>query len=145
MITIKVHRLSEGAILPRRATVDSAGFDLFACLNEDMFIEPSQTILIPTGIALEIPPGYEAQVRPRSGMVLKQNFLIPNAPGTIDADYRGEIKVLGSNRGHNTLRITPDQRIAQLIFQKLPAIKLEEVDTLTSTKRGSGGFGHSGS
>ncbi len=145
MINIKVVKLCQEAILPWKATPDSAGFDLYSCLDEELVIPPSQTVLIPTGIVMEIPPGYEGQIRPRSGMVLKHTFFIPNSPGTIDADYRGEIRIIGSNWGTEDIIITHGQRVAQIVFHQVPQITLQETDSLSDTKRGDGGFGHSGS
>lgn len=145
MITVKVSRIRPDAILPWKATSESAGYDLYSCLQEDLIIPPSCTVLIPTGIVMEIPAGYEGQIRPRSGMVLKQNFFIPNSPGTIDADYRGEIQIIGSNWGTEDILIAHGQRVAQIVFHQVPHICLQETDSLSDTKRGDGGFGHSGS
>ncbi|MCX6639071.1 MAG: dUTP diphosphatase [bacterium] len=130
--------------LPEPATVQSAGLDLRADLDEAILLVPGQTTAVPTGIAISLPDGFEAQVRPRSGLALKHSLGMLNAPGTIDADYRGEIKVLLTNFGSQDVTISPGDRIAQLVFSKVFHPRWIEVDELPESIRGAGGFGHSG-
>lgn len=130
--------------LPAYATPGSSGMDLRAELNEAVVLKPLERTLIPTGIFLEIPLGYEAQVRPRSGLAIKQGITCLNSPGTIDADYRGEIKVILVNLSSEDQTIHPGDRIAQMVFQQVSQIKWEEVDELEKSQRGEGGFGHTG-
>jgi dUTP pyrophosphatase len=130
--------------LPAYATKESSGMDLLAAVESEVEIRPGEFKLLPTGIAMEIPMSYEGQVRPRSGLALKHGITVLNAPGTIDADYRGEINVILINFGTETYFIKRGERIAQLIIHSLTRAKLEEVEELPSTERGDGGFGHSG-
>ncbi len=129
---------------PRRATASSSGFDLHARVEGAVEIAPGERAMIPSGIALALPAGYEAQVRPRSGLAWKRGLTVLNGPGTIDADYRGEVRVLLVNLGRETVRIERGDRIAQLIVQRLPQIELREAESLDETERGAGGFGHTG-
>ena len=128
----------------QKATEGSSGFDLLAALKDKILLRPGETKLIPCGFSLQMPAGFEAQVRPRSGIALKNSVTILNTPGTIDADYRGEICVILINHGKNIFEIVPGMRIAQLIFMKLPEIELDETKELGETERGSGGFGSTG-
>lgn len=130
--------------LPAYATSGSSGMDLRADLPEPVVLKSLERTLIPTGLFVEIPPGYEAQVRPRSGLAIKQGITCLNTPGTIDADYRGEIKVILINLSAEEQQILPGDRIAQLVFQSVEKVEWIEVDSLESTERGEGGFGHSG-
>lgn len=130
--------------LPAYATPGSSGMDLRAELSEAVVLKPLERTLIPTGIYLEIPEGYEAQVRPRSGLAIKQGITCLNTPGTIDADYRGEIKVILVNLSSEDQTIHPGDRIAQMVFQQVSQIKWEEVSELEKSQRGEGGFGHTG-
>lgn len=130
--------------LPAYATPGSSGMDLRAELSEAVVLKPLERTLIPTGIYLEIPQGYEAQVRPRSGLAIKQGITCLNTPGTIDADYRGEIKVILVNLSSEDQTIHPGDRIAQMVFQQVTLIKWEEVSELEKSQRGEGGFGHTG-
>ncbi|MBN8667007.1 MAG: dUTP diphosphatase [Chitinophagales bacterium] len=130
--------------LPAYATPGSSGMDLRAELSEAVVLKPLERTLIPTGIYLEIPQGYEAQVRPRSGLAIKQGITCLNTPGTIDADYRGEIKVILVNLSSEDQTIHPGDRIAQMVFQQVTQIKWEEVGELEKSQRGEGGFGHTG-
>jgi dUTP pyrophosphatase len=125
--------------LPRYQTQGSAGLDLQA--NIDAVINPTEIVLVPTGLYLEIPQGYEAQIRPRSGLAVKHGITIPNAPGTIDSDYRGEIKVILQNNGKEPFVIKSGDRIAQIVFAKYEQATLILSETLTETERGEGGFG----
>ena len=128
----------------KKATDGSSGFDLLAALRDKVILQPSETKLIPCGFSLQMPFGIEAQVRPRSGIALKNSVTVLNTPGTIDADYRGEICVILINHGKNIFEISPGMRIAQLIFMQLPKIELEMTQELDESDRGSGGFGSTG-
>ena len=128
----------------KKATEDSAGFDLVAAIEKKIIIKPNTTALIPAGFSIELPKGFEAQVRPRSGLALKNSITVLNSPGTIDADYRGEVCVILINHGKKKFVVDRGMRIAQLVFMELPKIKLEKRVTLSKTKRGKGGFGSTG-
>jgi dUTP pyrophosphatase len=130
--------------LPLYETSGSAGMDLRAQLSEPVMLKPLQRALIPTGLFIELPDGYEAQVRPRSGLALKKGVTVLNSPGTIDSDYRGEIKVIMINLSNETTIINTGERIAQMIISKYEKVVLKEVDELNETERGEGGFGHTG-
>ena len=128
----------------KKATEDSAGFDLVAAIEKKIIIKPNTTALIPAGFSIELPKGFEAQVRPRSGLALKNSITVLNSPGTIDADYRGEVCVILINHGKKKFVVNRGMRIAQVVFMELPKIKLEKRVTLSKTKRGKGGFGSTG-
>jgi dUTP pyrophosphatase len=130
--------------LPSYETFASAGLDIRAFIEEKLTLSPSERKLIKTGLFLEIPEGYEAQVRPRSGLALKNGITVLNSPGTIDADYRGEIKVILINLSKETHTIEDGERIAQIVFQQVEKAILQKVDSLEATQRGDGGFGHTG-
>jgi dUTP pyrophosphatase len=130
--------------LPAYATLGSAGMDIRAFLNESVILKPMDRALIPTGLFMEIPEGFEIQIRPRSGMALKQGITCLNTPGTIDSDYRGEIKVLLINLSNENQNINNNDRIAQMILAKTERAHLQIVDKIAETKRGAGGFGHTG-
>jgi len=130
--------------LPNYATSLSAGMDLRAHISTDILIKPLERQLISTGISIELPEGYEAQIRPRSGLALKNGISIVNAPGTIDADYRGEIKVLLVNLSNENFVVKNGERIAQMVIAKHEKIQWKEVEKLNETDRGSGGYGHTG-
>ncbi|HOU46181.1 MAG TPA: dUTP diphosphatase [Chitinophagales bacterium] len=130
--------------LPQYETSGSAGVDLRAQLQEPVMLKPLQRALIPTGLYLELPDGYEAQIRPRSGLALKKGVTVLNSPGTIDSDYRGEIKIILINLSNETTIINTGERIAQLIVSKYEKVSFKEVDELNETERGEGGFGHTG-
>ena len=130
--------------LPHYATAGSSGMDLRADITEPVVLEPLQRTLVPTGLFIEIPQGYEAQIRPRSGLAIKQGITCLNTPGTIDADYRGEIKVILINLSNEPQTIQPADRIAQMVIQKVEIITWEQVEELGDTDRGAGGFGHTG-
>ena len=142
---IAVKRLRPGAILPRYMTAGAAGMDLCAAIEETVTLTPGERRLVPTGLALAIPPGYEGQVRPRSGLALRQGLTMLNSPGTIDSDYRGEIGVIVINHGQQAAVLNPGDRVAQLVIAPVARAMLEERDELEGTLRGSGGFGHTGS
>ena len=139
---VKIQRL-RGA-LPCYQSEDAAGIDLRAALDEPLMLEPFARAAVPTGIAVEIPAGFEGQVRPRSGRALEEGLTLVNSPGTVDADYRGELKVLLINLGQQSVTIKPQERIAQLIIAPVARARLIEVDQLGITPRGAGGFGHTG-
>jgi dUTP pyrophosphatase len=130
--------------LPQYATEHAAGLDLRANVEGDISFGPLERVIIPTGLFLEIPIGYEAQVRPRSGLAIKQGITVVNSPGTIDADYRGEVKVGLVNLSNQVFTIKPGDRIAQVVFAKHETIAWNEVELLSETDRGEGGFGHTG-
>ncbi len=146
MIPVKRLPHAEGLPLPAYQTEFSAGVDLRAALGENvtLVIEPGARELVPTGLAIALPPGYEAQVRPRSGLALKNGVTVLNAPGTIDADYRGEIGVILINHGDAPFEIVRGSRIAQLIVAPVARAQFAEAETLGDTARGSGGFGSTG-
>jgi len=130
--------------LPAYETEASAGMDLRADLNEDVILKPLERALIPTGLKIELPIGYEAQVRPRSGLAAKHGITVLNSPGTIDADYRGEIKVILVNLSNENFTIKHGERVAQMIIAKHETAVFSEVSELSQTERGEGGFGHTG-
>ncbi|HNF48519.1 MAG TPA: dUTP diphosphatase [Chitinophagales bacterium] len=140
---IKIVNNSENP-LPTYETSGSVGLDLRAHLQEPVMLKPLQRALIPTGLHIELPDGYEAQVRPRSGLALKKGLTVLNSPGTIDSDYRGEIKIIMINLSNETTIINTGERIAQMIIAKVEKAQLKEVDELNETERGEGGFGHTG-
>jgi dUTP pyrophosphatase len=134
----------KGRFIPQYKSDQAAGCDLFADIDEDIVIGPREFCTIPTGISIEIPQGYEAQVRPRSGLAKNHGIGIVNSPGTIDADYRGEVKVILYNLGSSPFRIKNRDRIAQLVFNRVERAEFESVKQLDTTDRGEGGFGHTG-
>ena len=144
MIKVKVNKVNEEAEIPAYMSTGAAGCDVQACIDSTLIIKPGERAAIPTGLSVEIPEGYEIQVRPRSGLAFKKGLTVVNSPGTIDSDYRGEIKILVINLGSETLEIKHRDRIAQLVLQKVDQIHWEEVVTLKATVRGTGGFGSTG-
>lgn len=130
--------------LPEYATAQSAGLDLRAHLAESLLLKPGERALIPTGLRMALPPGWEAQVRPRSGLALKQGITVLNSPGTIDADYRGPVGVILINHGADSFIVEPGERIAQLVFAHFERAVWQPVKELDQTERAEGGFGHSG-
>jgi len=130
--------------LPQYETVNSSGLDLRASLENDFVLKPLERALIPTGLFVSIPEGYEAQVRPRSGLAFKYGLTVLNTPGTIDADYRGEIKVILVNLSNDNFTIQDGERICQLVFAKVEQVDWIPVEVLDATERGAGGFGHTG-
>lgn len=145
-ITVAVRRLphGEGMALPSYATPESAGMDLMAAVSEPVTLAPGERRLVPTGLAIQLPAGYEAQVRPRSGLALKQGVTVLNSPGTVDADYRGEVGVILVNLGQAPFVIQRGDRIAQMIVAPVVQAAWAEVADLESSKRGAGGFGSTG-
>jgi len=145
-IRIEVERLPEGEGLPLPAyqTGGASGMDLHAAVAHDQVIEPGERALIPTGIKVAVPPGYEAQVRPRSGLALRHGLMIANAPGTIDSDYRGPVQVILHNAGREPFVVRRGDRIAQMVIAPVCRAELTEVEALDETARSDGGFGHTG-
>jgi len=145
MPSVGIEMLPHAAGLPPLAamTAGAAGFDLCAAVEAEMVLEPGRLLLVPTGIRLEIPPGYEAQVRPRSGLALRHGVGVLNSPGTIDSDYRGEVQVILINLGQAPFPVRRGERIAQLVFARVLRPQLEP-RALDETRRGDGGFGHTG-
>lgn len=143
---ITINRLpgTEDLSLPEYATAGSAGMDIYSANEVDIVLKPLERILIPTGLKIALPLGYEMQIRPRSGLALKHGITVLNSPGTIDSDYRGEIKILLINLSNEEFVIERGMRIAQAVIAKYEQILLQLEDTLTETDRGTGGFGHSG-
>jgi len=142
-IPVKIKRLRPGPT-PRYMTEQAAGVDLHAALETPFILHPGERALVPTGIAVEIPVGYEAQVRPRSGLALRHGIALVNSPGTIDADYRGEVGVILINLGAEPYTVENGERIAQMVFARCERAFFLEVDELGETDRGAGGFGHTG-
>lgn len=142
---MKVRVINKSAnALPEYETPLSAGMDLRANIEEPIVLQPMQRVLVPTGLFIELPAGCEAQIRPRSGLALKHGITVLNSPGTIDADYRGEIKILLINLSSESFEIKNSERIAQMIISKHERVELEATNDLTQTQRGEGGFGHTG-
>jgi len=143
-VVIRFRRLDPRARIPSRGTPGSAGFDLTACLDSPLVLEPGSVGLVATGLAVAIPPGYEGQVRARSGLALKHAIAVLNGPGTIDSDYRGPLGVILANHGRAPYTLEDGARIAQLVIARVPEVTWEEVDVLPDSQRGEGGFGHTG-
>jgi len=144
MIKILIKRLSKEVPLPKYETSGSSGMDLAAYINTTIALEPGKSVIVPTGLSLAIPEGFEVQIRPRSGLAAKKNITVLNTPGTIDADYRGEIKIILINHSNKEFIIDNGLRIAQMVVCPTMQAKLEEVDELNNTVRGKGGFGSTG-
>jgi dUTP pyrophosphatase len=146
LFNVQIRKLpgNEDIPIPQKMSDWASGFDLHAALAEHVTLQPGERALIPTGFAMSMPQELEAQIRPRSGLAFKYGITCLNTPGTIDADYRGEVKVLLINLGHEPFRIQRNERIAQMVFQVVPQVQLSIVDELSDTPRGSGGFGHTG-
>jgi len=145
-VPIRLRRLAHNADLPlpSYATQGAAGMDLVAAVGEPIVITPGQRALIPTGLAIALPPGYELQIRPRSGLALRQGIVLPNSPGTIDEDYRGEVQVILLNAGQEDFIVERGMRIAQAVLAPVVRAEWQVTDTLDDTARGTGGFGSTG-
>jgi dUTP pyrophosphatase len=145
-LTLQIRRLpsAEGLELPLYMTPGAAGMDLHAACRDDMVISPGDIVMVPTGLEVAIPDGFEGQVRPRSGLAVKHGISLPNTPATIDADYRGEIRVPLINLGREDFRVSRGMRIAQFVVAPVVRVTWDEVDALPETARGGRGFGHSG-
>ena len=144
MVKVLIKKLDKQAIIPKYETVGSSGLDLSANINSNLIIKPGEKCLIPTGLAVSIPKGYELQIRPRSGLAIKNSITVLNTPGTIDSDYRGEIKIVLINLGNEDFKVTSGSRIAQMILCPVSIAEIEEIEDLDKTDRGSGGFGSTG-
>ncbi len=144
MIQVKVKKLHPQAVIPSYMTEHAAGMDLCTVIEAPIVLAPGERTLLPTGLAIEIPPGFEGQVRPRSGLALKKGISLVNSPGTIDADYRGEIGIIIINHGVEPVEFLPGDRVAQLIIAPVTQATLVEADELNDSVRSSGGFGHTG-
>ena len=144
MTKILIKRLSKEVSLPKYETNGSSGMDLAANIDANINIDPGKTAIIPTGFSLSIPKGFEVQIRPRSGLAAKKKISVLNTPGTIDADYRGEIKVILINLGQETFTVEKGLRVAQMVVCPIVQAQLKEVDDLSETERGKGGFGSTG-
>jgi dUTP pyrophosphatase len=136
--------LTPAAILPEYATPGAAGMDLSAAIDAPLVVAPGAVLLVPCGFAMALPHGFEAQVRPRSGLAAKHGVTVLNTPGTIDADYRGEVKVILINHGREPFSVAPGMRIAQMVVAAVEHVAWEQTDTLPETARADGGFGHTG-
>lgn len=143
-VPVRYVKLNPIAMVPAYMSAGAAGCDAMACLEQPMTIEPGARAAIPTGLSMEIPQGYEVQVRPRSGMAWKKGLTVVNAPGTIDSDYRGEVKILVVNLGQETVEIAHGDRVAQFVLQAVNQIEWREAASLSETARGVGGFGSTG-
>tara|TARA_B100000902_G_C26481912_1_gene515183 strand:- start:70 stop:510 length:441 start_codon:yes stop_codon:yes gene_type:complete len=144
MTEILIKRLSKEVSLPKYETDGSSGLDLAACIEKDIEIKPGKSEIIPTGLAIAIPKNFEIQIRPRSGLAAKNQITVLNTPGTIDADYRGEIKIILINLGDKSFIVQKGLRVAQMVLCPVIKAKVIEVQSLEDTKRGSGGFGSTG-
>ena len=144
MVKILIKRLSSKVTMPQYKTIGSSGMDIAAFLDNEILIKPSEKKIIPTGIKLKIPKGYEVQIRPRSGLAANNDITVLNTPGTIDSDYRGEIKVILFNHGKNIFKVENGLRIAQMVLCPVIEAKLSEVEIIDETERGDGGFGSTG-
>ena len=144
MIKILIKRLSKEISLPKYETAGSSGMDLAANIVDNINVDPGNTAIIPTGLALSIPKGFEIQIRPRSGLAAKQKISVLNTPGTIDSDYRGEIKVILINLGQKSFKVEKGLRIAQMVVCPVVQAQIKEVEDLNETERGKGGFGSTG-
>ena len=145
-VPVRILRLPHAGDLPVPAyeTTGAAGMDVRAAVERPLTLAPGAIALVPTGFAIEVPPGYEMQVRPRSGLAARHGITLPNSPATIDSDYRGEVRVILQNLGPGPFEVERGARIAQLVLQRVPRVAWVEVDELAATARGAGGFGHTG-
>ncbi len=146
-VKVQIKRLDngKGIPLPRFMSQMAAGMDISAAIPDPLTINTGEIVLVPTGFAVALPEGYEFQIRPRSGLAIKKGLTVINAPGTIDADYRGEVRVGLINLGKKPVEIQPGERIAQMVLSRVWQVEWEEVEELSATRRGEGGFGHTGS
>ena len=144
MVKVLFKRLNQKAKLPSYKTSGSSGMDLMACVDETITIKPNESKLIPTGIAIAIPEDMEVQIRPRSGLAAKSSISVLNTPGTIDSDYRGELKIILFNHGKDQFTVNDEDRVAQMVLMPILKVEIEETNELPETIRGSGGFGSTG-
>lgn len=143
MISVKI-KVMPGARVPEYQSRGAAGADIFACIGEPVVIQPGSVALVPTGLSIELPEGYEAQIRPRSGLALKHGITLLNTPGTIDSDYRGEVRIIVANLGAEAFTVEHGMRIAQMVFAKVYRGRFIDAESLSESERNDGGFGHSG-
>ncbi len=143
-VPVQVLPHGEGLALPAYMSPDAAGMDLRAAVEEALVVRPGERVLVPAGLKVAVPPGYEAQIRPRSGLAIRHGITLLNSPGTIDADYRGEVQVILANLGHEPFTVNRGDRIAQMVVSAVARATLEATDELPPTGRGEGGFGHTG-
>jgi dUTP pyrophosphatase len=144
-VSVQIMRVGQAGstvALPAYMTEGAAGMDLYAAIGDERVLAPLDRALIPTGIALALPPGFEAQIRPRSGLALEQGLTLANSPGTIDSDYRGEVRVILINLGQEPVTLRPGQRVAQMVVQRVARVQWREVSELPKSSRQAGGFGH---
>jgi len=141
---MKIRIIAKEGFIPRYHSEAASGADLLACIAEPLILAPGERVLVPTGVSLEIPPGFEGQIRPRSGLAINYGVTTLNSPGTIDADYRGEIKVILINLGQEPFTIRPKDRIAQLVIAPVLKVDFELAEALNQTERATGGFGSTG-
>ena len=144
MIEISIKKLSKNAILPKYETKGSSGLDLAANISQNIEINPGKIEIVPTGLAVSIPQNFEIQIRPRSGLAAKNNISVLNTPGTIDSDYRGELKIILFNHGKDEFTVNDEDRVAQMVLMPILKVEIEETNELPETIRGSGGFGSTG-
>ena len=144
MVKVLFKRLNQKAKLPSYKTSGSSGMDLMACVDEPITIKPNESMLIPTGIAIAITEDTEVQIRPRSGLAAKSSISVLNTPGTIDSDYRGELKIILFNHGKDEFTVNDEDRVAQMVLMPILKVEIEETNELPETIRGSGGFGSTG-
>ena len=144
MVKVLFKRLNQKAKLPSYKTSGSSGMDLMACVDEPITIKPNESMLIPTGISIAIPEDTEVQIRPRSGLAAKSSISVLNTPGTIDSDYRGELKIILFNHGKDEFTVNDEDRVAQMVLMPILKVEIEETNELPETIRGSGGFGSTG-
>jgi len=143
-MNVRIRKLRDSATLPSYQTEHSAGMDIAADLDAPLVVAPGERVLIPTGLALALPPGFEAQIRARSGLSYRHGLTMANGVGTIDADFRGELKILVVNSGSEPFTVEPGMRVAQMVIARYERVQWQQVDELDDTTRGSGGFGHTG-
>jgi dUTP pyrophosphatase len=141
-LQISIKKLNDKAVIPKQMTEFSAGYDLYSCNQDDIVLQPGKFKLIPTGLSISLPEGFEAQIRPRSGLSAKNGIGVLNSPGTVDADYRGEIKIILFNFGENDFTVHPGMRIAQMVIARHESVEFDLVEELPETGRGEQGFGH---
>ncbi len=144
MVKVLIKKLNPSVQLPSYKTIGASGMDLMAFIKEPIDLEPGKSCLVPTGLSVEFPKDYEIQIRPRSGLAAKNNISVLNTPGTIDSDYRGELKVILFNHGSEKFMINNNDRIAQMVLAPVIKMELEEINELPKSKRGEGGFGSTG-
>ncbi len=144
IVKIRRDKSAQGLSLPKYMTSGAAGMDVVAAVRSEIVVCPGERVMVPTGLRLSVPAGYEMQIRPRSGLAIKYGITVVNAPGTIDSDYRGEVKVLLINLGVEDWRLKRGERVAQMVLAPVACAEWREVNRLDSTVRGDGGFGHSG-